>query len=218
MRAGNPFITKHRWEREVEQRVDSRKCDCCVLFSTRSQLYRQKWSFWQHCLNIDSAQRNFASRSFANPLTLEVFELCTKSFLRRSKLASFYVAEKSIRRKMDFCVSSAKFFVVASLALDTLSDLRSNKLEAEHKAPMTFLLCPRSFLLTENLFLWRVSFWISFCRRRRDSELRLFAESPPAEQIRVAKLEIRGLCRFPRSLTRQSAFVWLWKNFQSKRC
>lgn len=136
-----------------------------------------------------------------------------------SKLTSFYVAEKSIRRKMDFCESSAEFSDVASLALDTLSDLRSNKLEAEHKAPMTFLLCPRSFLLTENLFLWRVSFRISFCRRRRDSESSIVQRKSFSGTNSSGKVGNSGLlCRFPRSLTRQSALVWLWTNFQSKRC
>lgn len=48
----------------------------------------------------------------------------------------------------------------ATLALDYTFHLRNNKFESKHKAPMTFplaSLCYFFFLLTENLFLWRIS-------------------------------------------------------------
>lgn len=123
-----------------------------------------------------------------------------ENFSPPHEIGFFLCRRKSIRRKMDFCESSAEFSVFA-LALDTLSDLRSNKLEAGHKAPMTFLLCPRSFLLTENLFLWRVSFWISFCRRRRDSDsLKVLQRNKSKWQ----SWKIGALCKFPRSVTQQS--------------
>lgn len=58
---------------------------------------------------------------------------------------------------MDFCESSAEFFDVASLALDTLSGLRSNKLKAEHKAP-----CHDFFFYARGIVNGKFIFMASF--------------------------------------------------------